>query len=219
MHAGRWVVVFWAVLGLSLLHPGLPGTGRAPAQDADKVNFLWAFEALVTEGNVTKQIPIREDRRLKTGDQLKMFVELRKPCFVYVIHHGAQGEVQLLFPYNIQQFTADYQPAKLYEIPPADGWFRLNEQVGRETFYLVASAQRLLDLEKSLDTYAAAKPAEQPQVATNILTALRNMIKQHRASVQPGRPVPIAGNMRQGVEGLEITASNFYSKTFTIEHH
>jgi len=113
----------------------------------------------------------------------------------------------------------DYPPAKLYEIPPADGWFRLNEQVGRETFYLVASAQRLLDLEKLLDTYAAAQPAEQPQVATNVLTELRNLIKQHRSSVPPGRPVPIAGNMRRGIEGLEITASNFYSKTFTIEHH
>jgi len=219
MYPGRWVVVLWAVLGLSVLYAGLPGTDRAQAQEADNVNFIWAFVAKVTEGNVTKPpVPIKEDVTLKTGDQLKMFVELRKPCFVYVIHHGAQGEVQLLFPYNTQQFTADYQPAKLYEIPPADGWFRLNEQAGRETFYLVASAQRLLDLEKLLDTYAAAKPAEQPQVATNILTELRNLIKQHRSSVPPGRPVPIAGNMRQGVEGLEISASNFYSKTFTIEH-
>lgn len=214
MHAGRWVVVVWAVLGLSLLHPG----SRTQAQEADNVNFLWAFEALVAEKNVTRQVPIKEDMTLKTGDRLKMFVELRKPCFVYVIHHGAQGEVQLLFPYNLQQFTADYKPAKLYEIPPADGWFRLNEQAGRETFYLVASAQRLPDLEKLLDTYAAAKPAEQPQVASNILTELRHLIRQHRSSVPPGRPVPIAGNMRRGVEGLEITASNFYSKTFTIEH-
>ncbi len=219
MHPGRWVVVLWAVLGLSLLHPGLPGTVQAQAPEADNINFLWAFEALVAEGNVTKQVPIREDMTLKTGDQLKLFIELRKPCFVYVIHHGAQGEVQLLFPYNTQQFTVDYQPAKLYEIPSADGWIRLNEQAGRETFYLVASAQRLLDLEKLLDTYAAAQPAEQPQVATNVLTELRNLIKQHRSSVPPGRPVPIAGNMRRGIEGLEITASNFYSKTFTIEHH
>jgi Domain of unknown function (DUF4384) len=218
MYLGRWIVVLWAVLSLSLWHPGMSGTGRAQAQEADNVNFLWAFEALVAEGKVTKQVPIREDMTLKTGDQLKMFVELRKPCFVYVVHHGAQGEVQLLFPYNTQQFTADYQPAKLYEIPPADGWFRLNEQAGRETFYLMASAQRLLDLEKLLDTYATAKPAEQPQVASTLLAELRNLIKQHRSSVQPGRPVPIAGNMRRGVEGLEISASNFYSKTFTIEH-
>jgi len=218
MYPGRWTVFLCMVLGLSLLVSELPGTASVQAQDEDNVHFLWAFEALVAEGNVTKQVPIKEDITLKTGDQLKMFVELRKPCFVYVIYHGAQGEVQMLFPYNTQQFSTDYQPAKLYEIPPADGRFRLNEHRGRETFYLLASAQRLTDLEKLLDTYATAQPAEQPQVATNVAADIRNMIRQHRASAKPGRPVPIAGNMRRGVEGVEITANNFYSKTFTIEH-
>lgn len=218
MHPGRWTTVLCAVLGLSLLVSGLWGTVSATAQDEDNVHFLWAFEALVAEGTVTKQVPIKEDTTLKTGDQLKMFIELRKPCFVYVIYHGAQGEVQMLFPYTLQQLSTDYSMSKMYAIPPEDGWFRLNERVGRETFYVVASAQRLTDLEKLLDTYATTAPAEQPQVATNVLAELRNMIRQHRAAVKPGRPVPIAGNMRRGVEGIEITAHDFYSKTFTIEH-
>ena len=219
MHPCRWVVCLCAVVVVSLLLPGLPGTASTQSQDEDNINFLWAFEALVAEGSVTRQVPITEDMALKTGDQLKMFVELRKPCFVYVIHHGAQGEIQRLFPYDTQQFTTDYQTSKVYAIPPDDGWFRVNEQAGRETFYVLASSQRLTGVEKLLDTYAAAKPAEQAQVAINVLAEIRNLIKQHRSSVKPGRPVPIAGNMRQGVEGVEISAHNFYSKTFTIEHH
>jgi hypothetical protein len=201
-----------------LMVSGLPGAARAQASDEDKVSFVWAFHALVVEGSVTKQVPIKEDITLKTGDQLKMFVELRKPCFVYVIHHGAQGEIQRLFPYDVQQFTADYQTSIIYEIPPNDAWFRLNEHAGLETFYVVASAQRLTDLEKLLATYAAAQPVEQPLAATDILAALRDLLKQHRASVKPGRPVPIAGNMRQGIEGVEISAPQFYIETFTIEH-
>jgi hypothetical protein len=218
MHPCRWVVYRYAVVVLILLLSGLPGTASSQASDEDKVGFVWAFEALVAEGNVTKQVSIKEDMQLKTGDQLKMFVELRKPCFVYVIHHGAGGEIQRLFPYDIQQFTTDYQTSKTYEIPPNDGWFRINEQAGLETFYLVASAPRLMDLEQLLATYAAAQPAEQPLAATNILAELRNLLKQHRASVKPGRPVPIAGNMRKGIEGVEITAPQFYIETFTIEH-
>ena len=218
MHPCRWVVYRYAVVVLILLLSGLPGTASSQASDEDKVGFVWAFEALVAEGNVTKQVSIKEDMQLKTGDQLKMFVELRKPCFVYVIHHGAGGEIHRLFPYDIQQFTTDYQTSKTYEIPPNDGWFRINEQAGLETFYLVASAPRLMDLEQLLATYAAAQPAEQPLAATNILAELRNLLKQHRASVKPGRPVPIAGNMRKGIEGVEITAPQFYIETFTIEH-
>jgi len=218
MHPCRLIVYICALVVLGLIVPGVPGTASAQASDADQVGFFWAFEALVAEGNVTKQVPIKEDIKLKTGDQLKMFVELRKPCFVYVIHHGARGEIQRLFPYDIQQFTTDYQTSKIYEIPPNDGWFRINEQAGLETFYLVAAAQRLTDLEQLLATYAAAQPAEQPQAAAHILAALRNLLKQHRASVKPGRPVPIAGNMRKGIEGVEITAPQFYIETFTIEH-
>ena len=218
MHPCRWVIYRCAAVVLLLMVPGLPGMARAQASDEDKVSFVWAFEALMAEGNVTKQVPIKEDMQLKTGDQLKMFVELRKPCFVYVIHHGARGEIQRLFPYDIQQFTTDYQTSKIYEIPPNDGWFRINEQTGLETFYLVASAQRLTDLEQLLATYVAAQPAEQPLAATHILAELRKLLKQHRASVKPGRPVPIAGNMRTGIEGVEITAPQFYIETFTIEH-
>ena len=218
MHPGRWVMYVCMAVVLSLIVPGVPSTASAQASDDNNVSFVWAFEALVAEGNVTKQVLIKEDMKLKTGDQLKMFVELRKPCFVYVIHHGARGEIQRLFPYDIQQFTADYQTSKIYEIPPNDGWFRINEQAGLETFYLVASVQRLADLEQLLATYAATQPAEQLLAATNIVTELRNLLKQHRASMKPGRPVPIAGNMRQGIEGVEITAPQFYIETFTIEH-
>jgi hypothetical protein len=218
MHPYRWVVYICTVVIVSLIVPELPGTASAQSSDENNVSFVWAFEARVAAGNVTKQVPIKEDTKLKTGDQLKMFVELRKPCFVYVIHHGAQGEIQRLFPYDIQQFTTDYQTSKTYEIPPNDGWFRINEQAGLETFYLVASAQRLTDLEQLLAAYAAAQPAEQPLAATHILTELRNLLKQHRSSVKPGRPVPIAGNMRKGIEGVEITAPQFYIETFTIEH-
>src|SRR5262245_57848945 len=219
MHPYRWAVYIYTVMVLSLTVPGLPGTASAQASDDNNVSFVWAFEALVTEGNVTKQVLIKEDIKLKTGDLLKMFVELRKQCFVYVIHHGARGEIQRLFPYDIQQFSIDYQTSKVYEIPPHDGWLRLNEQTGLETFYLVASAQRLMDLEQLLATYTAAQPADQPQAATNVLVELRNLLKQHRSSVKPGRPVPIAGNMRKGVEGVEISAPQFYIETFTIEHH
>ena len=219
MHPYRWAVYLYTVIVLSLTVPGLPGTASAQASDDNNVNFVWAFEALVAEGNVTKKVPIKEDMKLKTGDLLRMFVELRKVCFVYVIHHGAGGEIQRLFPYDMQQFTTDYQTSKTYEIPPNNAWFRINEQAGLETFYLVASAQRLTDLEQLLATYTAAPPAEQPQAATNILAELRNLLKQYRASVKPGRPVPIAGNMRKGIEGVEITAPQFYIETFTIEHH
>ena len=215
----RWLVWLCALVVLSLAVPGPSGTVSAQSPEADNVSFLWAFVALVDTGNTRKQMAITQDTTLKTGDQLKMSVEPRTPCFVYVVYHGAQGEVRLLFPYNKEQFATDYQPSKKYDVPPGDAWFRLDDQVGRETFYLLASAQRLTELETLLDAYATAPPAEQPQLASNIVTEIRDLRRRHRQLAAPAeRPVPIAGNLREDVPAVEIKATNFYSKTFTIEH-
>jgi hypothetical protein len=208
------------IVGTVVLAPS--GRNRAAAPDEANVSFRWAFGALVNPESAPKLVPIVQDTTLKTGDQLKMSVELQKPCFVYVIYHGSQGEMRWLFPYNTQQFDSDYRTAKRYDIPPGDAWFRLDAQVGRETFYLLASSQRLSDLEGLLGTYAAASQAEQSQLASNILTEIREVRKRYRQfATLAERPVPIAGNLRGpdiGDLAIEITAQNFYSKTFTIEH-
>jgi hypothetical protein len=196
--------------------------GSAAAQEDANVHFRWAFAALIGGENPPKLIAITQDTTLKTGDQLKMLVELKKPCFVYVIYHGPQGEMQWLFPPSPQFFDTDNQTAKRHDIPPGDAWFRLDDQVGRETFYVLASAERLTSLEALLNTYASASRGEQPQVATNIMAEIREVRKRFRQfATLAERPVPIAGNLRGpdiGDMAVEITAQNFYSKTFTIEH-
>lgn len=219
LRAQRWGVWLCALVVLGVAILGLSGPASVESQDEANIGFRWAFVALVDAGSVRQQIPITQDTTLKTGDQLKMSVELRTPCFVYVIYHGAQGEVRQLFPYDTQQFATDYQASKKYDIPPGEAWFRLNDQVGRETFYLLASVQRLTELETLLEAYAAAPSAEQPPLATTIVAEIRDLRRRYRQLAAPAeRPAPIAGNMREDVQALEIKASNFYSKTFTIEH-
>src|SRR4030095_7435000 len=67
MHLCRWVVYVCTAVVLSLMVPGLPGTASAQSSDENNVSFVWAFEALVAEGNVRKQVPIKEDVKDKMG--------------------------------------------------------------------------------------------------------------------------------------------------------
>ena len=212
------------LLGVLVVYGVGLGWFAAPvsAEEEANVQFRWAFGARLQREKPPKLVAITQDTTLHTGDQLKMLVELHTPCFVYVIYHGPQGDIQWLFPAPPQSFDTDYQTAKPYPIPPGEAWIRLDHQVGHETFYVLASAERLTTLESLLTAYAQAPHAEQQEIATDIVSAIRDVKKRYRQfATRAERPVPIAGNMRGQMLGdlaVEIRADNFYSKTFTIEH-
>jgi uncharacterized protein DUF4384 len=215
----------WSVLGV-LLHASL----AAPQTAENTISFLWAFVARTGAGD-TRPVAITQDTARHTGDEFKMIVELQTPCFVYVLHRskntaGGEGDVTWLFPYTKPPFMPDYQVGQRYDIPPRHAWYTLSPPAGRETIYVLASTQRLADLEALLEASAAASPAQRPQLTARILAEIRAP-RQVRPSPTPGeRPVRIGGSMRGGIRGkdftdfaVEIRAPHFYSKTFTLEHY
>ena len=221
------LVVFCFVLS------GNPGANGEQKGDKN-VCFRWAFGAIVGAENDRKLVVITRNTALKTGDQFKMFVELQNKCFAYVIYHSAQGDVSMLFPYNVQQFTRDYETSKGYYIPKGDRWFELDENVGRETFYLLASAQRLIELEVLFRKYTFADSVRKQGITKQILTEIRKIKRRHRKfTTFAERPVPIRGDRRMAGSlidfkkeevpdiaplAVEISANNFFSRTFTIDH-
>lgn len=208
------------------------GEGQAVAEQEDEnVSFKWGFAALTGTGKDRKYIPINQDTVLKTGDEIKMVIELKKPCFVYLVYQNSIGDISMLFPYDANQFTADYKTAKNYYIPRGRTWFRLDSNTGRETFYLLASAQRLSDLESLLGKYKEASGSRKSDLTKEIISEIRNVRKRFRTfTTYAERPISIGGNVR-GVTGQteterfdvatiaqEISANNFYGKTYTIDH-
>lgn len=215
----------------SLLAALVLATTIAAAQEKPNVSFEWAFATLSGAGKDITLVPIVRDTTLQTGDQLKMMVRLKTDCFVYVIHENPAGEISIRFPYDLKQFTADYKTGKNYFIPKARDWFKLDNNTGRETFYLVASGRRLLDLEALLSKYKDATDSKKPAVAKDILAEIRNVRKSFKTfTTLAERPISIGGNVRGlGKDqtgalpdvsqiATEISAHNFYGKTFTIDH-
>ncbi|HEY6952655.1 MAG TPA: hypothetical protein VI758_09615, partial [Bacteroidota bacterium] len=56
----------------------------ATFQNDENVLFKWSFGAIV--GKEKKFVAITKDTVLKTGDEMKMYVEMKKDCFVYLIY-------------------------------------------------------------------------------------------------------------------------------------
>jgi hypothetical protein len=201
------------------------------AQEKSNVGFEWSFATLSTAGKESTLVPVVRDTTLQTGDQIKMMVKLKTDCFIYVIHENPAGEIALRFPYDLKQFTTDYKIGKNYYLPKARDWFKLDNNTGRETFYVVGSAKRLLDLELLLSKYKDANGSRKQAVAKDIVGEIRNVRKHYKTfTTLAERPISIGGNVRGlGKEpgggipdvaqiAIEISANNFYAKTFTIDH-
>lgn len=193
--------------------------------------FRWAFGAMVGQEGDRRMVAITRDTTLKTGDKLKMLVELQSRCFVYLFYRTGEDELYLLFPYDLDQFEKDYETSKKYYIPQGDMWFELDENLGLETFYLLASTKRLTELEKLYGAYTAADGSAKRDIGKKILKSIRAIKKKNRKLTSAAeRPVPIGGNLRGAGKGsqarlpdidpiaAEVAASNFYSRTFTIDH-
>ena len=210
-----------------LLSPAVPRAQQAEPE----VVFKWAFGVLTGQGDQQKLEAVTKDTILNTGDQFKMMVELQHKCYVYVFHHDARDGMKMLFPYSLDQFSTDYQPGRKYYIPHGDAWYRLDENTGAETLYLLASADRLNELEDLFTRYESAGPGDKPQALKAVLDEIKKIKREHREFAAPAeRPTPIGGAIR-GIEKRsgtgypdvakiadDMMSSGFIARTYTIEH-
>jgi len=200
-------------------------------QPEANIAFEWAFGIFNKNSKNLLPVSITRDTALKTGDEMKMMVKLTKDCYVYVIYYDSKGEVNLLFPYSIRQFQSDYGVNKNYYIPKGRVWMKLDKSTGKEVFFLVASTDRLLNLEVKLGDYLSADPSERGKLAGDVVAEIRGLRKQYASfATIAEKPLTIGGNIRStdSVEvtrrmdvadiAIQIEANNFYSKTFTIDH-
>jgi hypothetical protein len=223
------LVLSFVTFGFVSVHgpTALPGT---LLQNDENIAFKWAFGALA--GANKKFVPITRDTVLKTGDEMKMYVELTKDCFVYLIYQSSKGEIDVIFPNDgFKQFTSDYKTGKPYFVPKGRDWFKLDKNTGRETFYLLGSSERLIELEALIGNYLSADNAKKPELATGIINEIRSVRKRYKSfTTLAEKPITIGGNVRGMGETVEvrrpdvttiasqISANNFYSKIITIDH-
>ena len=205
------------------------------AQDAgadNNIQYNWAFVARAGEAGSRRLGVVTRDTSMKTGDEFKLYVNLVKPSYVYVIHKSSTNELSLLFPYDSAMFLKDYKTDKNYYIPKGRDWFKLDKNVGTETFYVLASSERLTELENDLQAYFAAAADKKSDAMTVVMNEIKDIKKHFRTfATIAERPISIAGNVRGEKKNIidpdrvdisqfatEILANNFFSKTVSIDH-
>lgn len=222
------VIILLSILVVGFKSPETPAAAPAAYQQAESnIDFEWAFGALI--GDDKQLVPITRDTTLKTGEEIKMMVKLKKECFVYLIHQSPSGELDVLFPYSIKKY--DFNVDKNYYIPKGRTWFNLKGETGKEIFFLLASTERLLEIETKISDYLDADASKKPAMAATIVNEIRGARQRYATfATLAEKPLTIGGNVRgtDKVEGsrrpdvadiaTQISANNFYGKTITIDH-
>ncbi len=225
----NYLSLFLAIFLFSLF--STRGEVIAEQKGKNAVSFRWAFGAMVGATDDRRLVAITRDTVLKTGDRLKLLIQLKNRCFVYLFYRTAKDQINLLFPYKLELFDTGYKTGENYYIPKGKTWFELDKNVGFETFYLLASAERLHQLEAQYLKYDFTAGKEKKELAKQLLAEIRNIKRKNRKLATPAeRPIAIGGNVRGDLKGeqydfpdidpiaSEVSASNFYGKTFTIDH-
>lgn len=194
-----------------------------PAATDGPVALRWALGSIDDGGTPTG---IQKDTQLTKGARLKFLVEPLSPCSVYLLLLDSSEELHVLYRGGPRPAEKSGDAAPAY-IPPGSQWFELDDAQGLETFFLLASATPLAELEKLLDRYSAAAAAGKKAAGGEIVQEIRRLQKAHRNFERPvEKPVMIGGRTR-GTAGdastidrlaVEVTADRFYDKTITIEH-
>jgi len=225
---------FIACLGIlpSLLSSSLASRSvAAEKKEATNVVFHWAFGAIRKTGQESRFEQIAGDARLNSGDQIKFFLKPVTGCFVYLVYHSSQDELTVLFPYRFEEKTGKQQALKPHYIPEGNEWFQLDENVGQERFHLLASVTRLARLEDLVNQYESGDKTKKPELSQQILSEIDLLRRKNfKTKVNAERPLSIVGNIRGtkkpedaspldlAEHAVEISASHFYVRTYTIDH-
>ena len=202
----------------------------ADSSSAKPISFAYSFKALVGPAEDRQMVRIVPYNTLQEGDMLKIQIRLKTKCFVYLFYQSPQNQVFMLFPYTLQAFEKDYQVGKTYEVPPGRACFTLDNSPGTEVFYLLASANRMKDLESAYAAYEAASADKKQSSADLLLSRIRKLEHKHtQLTASAERPVPIGGNVRgmgkkqtsafsKDPHAIEVNATDVYIQSFTINH-
>ena len=201
------------------------------SQADNRIVFQWAFGAIKQTALGPQFEILQRDSALKSGDQIKFFLGLNDPSYLYLIYQSSQQNLIMLFPQRFKDLGQDKQIAGNHYIPKGDQWIELDEYAGFEKFYLLASVQRLEDLESMVNAYESADKANRGELGKKVVAEIRRLRKKHRKfKTYAEKPVAVIGYMRGSAKtkavglkdladhAVEISTTNFFSRTYTIDH-
>ena len=128
-----------------------------------------------TDGSVS-EVTIEEGSILRSKDKFKVQFETKKDAYVYIIIHDSLNKANLLFPDPRITLSNNVKANSSHTVPTSEHWFWLDENVGIETVYVLASETPLDNIKALL---LAMEDVEEPK--QQIMEFVKDKVSELRA--------------------------------------
>jgi hypothetical protein len=165
-------------------------------ESSDALPLQFDINYLYSPDGKRSFLPLPEDGRIYSGYYYKIIFTPKEECFVYIFQQDSSGKIQRLFP--MEGFGSitlnNFNPAHAdltYYIPAKHHSFVLDNQVGEEKIYFLASRHRqaaleLYQQELLLAEYRKA-PSYTAKVEEEILTDIAHAEEKGYVSIEEDR--------------------------------
>jgi S1-C subfamily serine protease len=117
-------------------------TGQVKTESSLELSMNIIGQRKEADRSVSK-VTIEEGGILQSKDKFKVQFEINKDAYVYIIIHDSLNNANLLFPDPKIKLSNNVKANSSYIVPTSERWFWLDENVGLETVYVLASESSL----------------------------------------------------------------------------
>lgn len=210
-----WIVFTLAALAV------VAGTGSGRSASAADVSFRWAILADSTEG--MRALDFSGSPIVFSGTALQLYIEHLNNCHVYLYLLDSSQQLTPIYP--PQRGFYDYGfPRGPKLVPPGNQSFTFVPPPGNETLLLVASVDRLFQLEELTEIFNEdpSQLGQQKLLIERVEQLIEDREKESRAA-EDIETVTIRYNddgtiAKRRFEAVEVDMRNLYGRKLVIDH-
>lgn len=193
-------------------------SGRGHAED---VEFRWAILAGTDQG--MQGLDFSGTPIVHSGTALQIFLEHMENCHIYLFLLDSSNVLTPLYPTASGYYNYGFPRGPKF-IPPGEESFAFVPPAGIETFYLIASVDRQIQLEKLTEKFLENPNYEGQQklLITEIEDRLAGQEKRSREA-DDRELVEVKIKTAEGIKkksfyAAEVDISDFYGRKLLIDH-
>lgn len=207
-----WTVLF--IMICSCLSTGTPAF-------AERVSFRWAILADSNEG--MRALDFSGSPIVFSGTALQLYIEHLNNCHVYLFLLDSSNRLTPIYPPQKSYYDYGF-PRGPKLVPPGDQSFTFVPPAGTETMLLLASAQRLFQLEELTEIFNE-NPDQMGQQKL-LLQQIEDMLGGWEGKARAAERQEKVGVKYSGADGIKekkfkaikVRSSDFYGRKLLIDH-